>query len=181
MEQQQQQSVPIGRSIDKLFIFTLTSGVILSVGLVTIVVVSVIPHFELIGWFAAGVVIICLCCIAVGVLAFTFSRIGLWKNQRGILRAGDVVVYIDKNGDVRHLSAIHERAKVPLMLPSSSPLEDEVEADTAPMLDEDIADLYKHGQSQESIAALIKTSRHQVRNALIRQGLLEESGKKKRG
>lgn len=178
MNQQEQAQPSIQKPLDRLFIISLTAVVILAIGLVTIVVVSVVPHFGLIGWVASGVVIVCLVCIAIGVVAFTFSRIGLWRNSRNVLHVGDVVVYLDNEGKIHHLSAAHERAKVPHLLLPPPDDDDTVEADSAPMSDEDIADLYQHGQSQESIAKLINTSRHQVREALVRQGLVVDGPKK---
>lgn len=157
---------PTSQPIQRLFIISLTTVVILTLGLVTIVVVSVIPHFSIIGWVATGVVIVCLVCVAIGVIAFTFSRIGLWQNQRNILHVGEVVVLLTSDGKVMHLSAAHERAKVPQIVQALPSGEEEEEL---PMAEVDIIDLYNHGSSERTIAEAAGMSRHQVRKVLDKQ------------
>jgi hypothetical protein len=178
--QQQQPTTSRMPPVQRLFFVSLTAVAILSLGLVTIVVVSVIPHFFIIGWVATGVVIVCLVCIAIGVVAFTFSRVGLWGHQRNIVRSGEVVVYIDGSGQIKHLSAAHERAKIPQLALPSPAGDEENDEDELPMADADVIDLYNHGASERTIAEAAGMSRYQVRKVLDRN-VTPDSSKKKRG
>lgn len=98
--------------MQKMRVVVMAVVVILSSGFCVLIIVSLIPYFSVIGLVATGVVFILLGCIAVLMLSFTWSRMGIWGKRRRLLVAGDIVVYLAPNGELLHLSATHEAAKV---------------------------------------------------------------------
>ena len=98
--------------MQRIYVATVIVVVILATGFCVIVITSLIPYFSVIGLVATGVVMVLLLCLAVLMVSFTWSRMGVWGKQRRLLVVGDVVAYLDRSGDLVHLSAIHEQAKV---------------------------------------------------------------------
>jgi|SRR5450631_2221545 len=98
--------------MQKMRVVAVAVVVILSSGFCVLIIVSLIPYFSVIGKAATVVVFILLGCISTLMVSFTWSRIGVWSHRRHLLIAGDVVAYLAPNGELLHLSATHEAAKV---------------------------------------------------------------------
>jgi predicted membrane channel-forming protein YqfA (hemolysin III family) len=98
--------------MQKTYGVVVTVVVILVTGFCVLIILSLIPYFSVIGLVATGVVFILLACISVLMVSFTWSRMGVWGKQRRLLVAGEIVVYLAPNGELLHLSATHEAAKV---------------------------------------------------------------------
>jgi hypothetical protein len=146
--------------MQRLFLITLAVVVILATGFCVLIIVSLIPFFHVIGFAATAVVFVLLACIATLMVSFTLSRIGIWRHRARTIVAGEIVAYI-QDGQIIHLSAEHEKAKVPLPAPVKElpPPSKKPEVD-----DETVLDLYnKHGVSLHSIAESTGISYHQVR------------------
>ncbi len=145
--------------MQRLFLIAMAAVVILAIGFVTIIVVSILPYFDLIGKVATGVVIVMLACLAALMLSFTWSRIGIWQHRRRTIIAGDIVVYVGRDGELSHLSAMHEQAKVPVTIQAEKALP----APKKPEVDEDtVLELFDHGSSIRSIAAATGLTYYQV-------------------
>jgi len=100
--------------VQKVFIVALVAVIILATGFCVIIITSLIPYFSFIGKMAVVVVGVLLACISLLIMSFTWSRMGVWGNRRRLLVAGDVVAFLTTKGEIVHLSAQHEAAKVPL-------------------------------------------------------------------
>ncbi len=147
--------------MQRLFLIAMAAVVILAIGFVTIIVVSIIPYFSLIGKVATGVVIVMLCCLAALMASFTWSRIGIWGHRRRTIIAGEVVVYLDTDGKIVHLSAMHEQAKVPMSAPEKAlpaPKKPEVDNET-------LSELFERGISLRNIAESTGLKYYQVQKA----------------
>ena len=103
-------------------LFLLALGFIVSLGAAigVLLYVSLIPHFGMIGDVAAGLLIFCLICAAFLMGTFTWSRMGIMLADRRRARAnqylivaGDIAAYLPPSGNLIHLSAMHEAAKIP--------------------------------------------------------------------
>lgn len=108
--------------MQKMRVVVVAVVVILSTGFCVLIIVSLIPYFSVIGLVATGVVFILLACIAMLMVSFTWSRMGVWAHRRRLLVAGEIVVYLAPSGELLHLSATQESAKVVPSLPQSKVL-----------------------------------------------------------
>ncbi len=145
--------------MQRLFLIAMAAVIVLAVGFVTIIVVSIIPYFSLIGKVATGVVIVMLCCLAALMASFTWSRIGIWGHRRRTIIAGEVVAYLDTDGKIVHLSAMHEQAKVPLPAPKELP------APKPPVDSETLNEMFDKGISLRNIAESTGLKYYQVQKA----------------
>ncbi|SRR6266496_528813 len=152
--------------MQKLFLTSMAVVVVLATGFCVIVISSIIPYFPIIGKMAVVVVGVLLFCIAVLLLFFTWSRIGVWGNRRRMLISGDVVVYLRSNGEVVHLSAEHERAKVQLpnvtVKEIAAPKEQKEQKGQQASDDDTVLELYDIGNSQRDIAEKTNLTRYRV-------------------
>ncbi len=148
--------------MQRLFLLGMAAVVILAIGFVTIIVVSILPYFSLIGKVATGVVIVLLCCLAALMASFTWSRIGIWQHRRRTIVAGDIVVYVRSDGEMAHLSAMHEQAKVPVTIQAEkalpAPKKPEVDSET-------LSELFEKGISLRNIAESTGLKYYQVQKA----------------
>lgn len=101
------------RALNRLFIIALATGITLAASLGIFLFISLIPFAGPIGMTAAGVVIIGLCCVGSLMIAFTYTRISSWVIRRRLIAYGEVVAYLERDGNFTHLSAEHEMAKLP--------------------------------------------------------------------
>ena len=124
----------------RLFIIAWTAVVIVFIGLMVMVYVSLIPHFFIIGWIAFIVLCIFLGYAVILGGAITFNQIGIWNNRRRTIVQRDVVAYLKDDGTFEHLSAQHEAAKIPRMLPA--PKDEKLVMD-----DKTIIELYRGGNT----------------------------------
>lgn len=148
---------------EKLFVMFWTAITITAIGVMVILYVSLIPHFHEIGNAATALLFLTLICAGAVLIALTYSFIGivLAKRQREhlmsqVIISGDVVAAI-VDGNVIHLSATHEAAKVPPTLPMPK----EEKLDNTPD-ERTILELYDKGLSLRTIATTLGTTYHQV-------------------
>lgn len=120
----------------------------LSTGFCVFLTITLIPHMTLIGYVAAGTVIVGLVCVSLLMVSFTWSKMGAWGKQRRLLVAGEVVAYLDRSGEFVHLSAIHEQAKVPTQVVKALPAPKESTESSR----ETVMELYDKGISLRTIA-----------------------------
>jgi hypothetical protein len=139
-----------------MWVVTLTiSGILIFIG------ISLAPHFRDIGNVATAVVYIYLGCAAMIGPSFTLFKMYRWYIERNVITRGDVIATVDTRGKiVDHLSAAHEQAKQPYMLPA--PVEEKPEAP-----DETIIELYNDGQvTLEQIAKSLNLSYYKVQSTI---------------
>jgi hypothetical protein len=142
--------------MQRLFLIALAAVIILAIGFCTLIIVSVIPYFAFIGKVATGVVVVLLGCIAVLMISFTWSQIGVWHHRRQTIVAGEVVAYLSNAGEIIHLSAVHEQAKVPPPQVRALP----APKDTADK--ETVLELYDKGIALRTIAESTGLTYYQV-------------------
>jgi phage terminase large subunit-like protein len=142
--------------MQRLTLIALATVIILATGFCALIFVSLVPHFAVIGLVATGVVIVLLCCVAALAVSFTWSQMGVWHHRRHTIVAGEVVAYVEPDGEIVHLSAEHEQAKVPLPAARALP-EPKPAADTDTVLE-----LYDQGNSLRDIVKLTNLSYYQV-------------------
>ncbi len=147
--------------MQRLFLIAMAAVIVLAVGFVTIIVVSILPYFDLIGKVATGVVIVMLACLAALMASFTWSRIGIWQLRRRTIIAGDIVVYIQRDGELSHLSAMHEQAKVPVTIQAEKALP----APKPTVDNETLSELFERGISLRNIAESTGMKYYQVQKA----------------
>jgi hypothetical protein len=88
-------------------------------GVMVLIGISLVPHFRDIGNVASIVVYIYLGCAAAIGPAFTLYKLYRWYIERNVITRGEVVATIDSQGKmIDHLSAAHEQAKIPRLLPA---------------------------------------------------------------
>lgn len=138
----------------RLFIVTLALIVTLAASLGAFLFLSLLPYVGIIGSVAAGTVIVGLACVAALMVSFTLTRIGAWSMRRRLLVAGDVVVYLGRNG-IEHLSAMHEQAKIP------APAQVSVE-EVPEVTDETILELWRKGLSLRTIEQATGAKYHRI-------------------
>lgn len=136
------------------FVFLWTVTIVVS-GTMLFIGISLIPHFGEIGYVATIVVFIFLGYGTIGVGGYLFLKLYQMWVYRNVITSGDVVAYKVGN-DFKHLSAEHERAKVPLMLPGPK---EEVEPETP---EADILLMYKKGMHLRDIATLTGSTYYRV-------------------
>lgn len=150
--------------MQKLFLSSIAVAVVLTFGFCVLIISSLIPFFGIIGQMAVVVVGVMLFCLAVLILFFTWSRIGVWSNRRRMLISGDVVVFLRSDGKIEHLSAEHERAKVQLPAVTvkeiAGPKEQKEQQPTAD--NETVLELFDRGISLRNIAESTGLSYYQV-------------------
>src|SRR5579885_2042041 len=148
--------------MQRLFLIAMAAVIVLAVGFVTIIVVSILPYFDLIGKVATGVVLVMLACLAALMASFTWSRLGVRQLRRRTIIAGDTVVYVQRDGELSHLSAMHEQAKGPVTIQAEKALP----APKKPEVDEDtVVELFERGISLRNIAESTGLKYYQVQKA----------------
>src|SRR5260221_3788054 len=137
--------------VQRIFILALAFVATLGAALGVFLYISLIPHCGIISDVAAGVVITGLVCAALFMVSYTFNHIGIHIAKRRtaelhsrVIIAGEVVAVPLGDGSFVHLSAMHEAAKIPRMLPA--PKNEEVFSD-----DETVIELYNDGMTYETI------------------------------
>src|SRR5258708_39203051 len=138
--------------VQRLFFICLAFMATLGAALGVYLYVSLIPFFHEIGIAMTVLIILCIACVAYMVIVFTIARTGVWMSHRRqaarqerLLIAGDAVVLLAPDGTVlQHLSAVHEAAKIPRMLPA--PKNEEGFSD-----DETVIYLYNTGPTYQTL------------------------------
>jgi hypothetical protein len=106
--------------MNRLFIIFWSVVVIIASGLMVMIYVSLIPHFIQIGIVASIVLYAWMGFGTVAGWAFISLKIYRAFVYRNVISVGEVVAYRNGNGGFDHLSAAHEQAKVPRLLPAPS-------------------------------------------------------------
>ncbi len=117
--------------MQKLFIIAWSAVVVVAIGLMLMLYVSLLPHFQDIGDWFVWVLRLAMVCGSSLMIAFTWFKIKSMHLHSQFVKHGEVVSYIGATQPVV-VSAIHEQAKIPRMLalpaPSDeSPLESDEE------------------------------------------------------
>jgi hypothetical protein len=146
----------------RIFIGFLTFIAILAASLGAFLFVSLIPFFRPIGFVAAAVVMLGLLCVAALMISFTYSRIVHNRLTRRVVAHGEVVAYLDPEGEWYHLSAEHVRAGVPRMLPAPD--------DEEPLVADDktVIEMYRAGTTLQHIVKATGRTYYQVQKAVAR-------------
>jgi hypothetical protein len=97
-----------------ILVWTTTMAV---VGLMVLLYVSLLPHFIDIGDWFVWVLRLAMICGSILMIAFTWFKIKSMHNYSQFTRHGEVVSYIGKT-QPHVVSAIHEQAKIPRLLPA---------------------------------------------------------------
>ena len=105
------------QAAQKLFIIAWSAVVIVFIGLMVLLYVSLIPHFGEIGDWMIWVLRLGMICASSLMVAFTWFKIQSMRHYSRFVRYGEVVSYIGNNKPVV-VSAEHEQAKVPRVLPA---------------------------------------------------------------
>ena len=134
----------------KLFILALAAVVVVFIGLMAMFYASLIPHFQEIGDWAVWVAKLILVCISALALAATIFKIVSMYHESLVVQRNDVVLYHGRKKPYV-VSADHEAAKIPRMLPAPK---DEEPQTTMP--DETIIELYREGNTLEGIMSIAK-------------------------
>lgn len=139
------------RPVQRIFLISLAFVATLGAALGSFLFISLIPYFSIVGKATVSLVIIGLCCVAAILITFTYTRIDIFfarlKSERlraRLLVSGDVVVLVHTDGRYDHLSALHEAAKIPRMLPA--PQHEEAVSD-----DTTVIEFYNDGMTLETI------------------------------
>jgi len=144
--------------MNRLFLIFWSAVVIVLIGLMAMLYVSLIPHFGQIG----NVAFVVLCVfMTYGVIIGgfgTYHLINTWSRDRRVIQRGEVVAYLDSGNGFTHLSAMHEAAKIPRMLPAPKD-------ETFPPDERDIIQMYNDGQvTLETIADTLGLKYHRVQS-----------------
>ncbi|SRR5260221_3911835 len=105
------------QAAQKVFLIGWSAVVIVMIALMVLLYTSLLPHFADIGdWFVwlVRVGVVCACCLMV---AFTWFKIVSMHHNSKFVQRGEVVSYLGKNKPTV-VSAEHEQAKVPRLLPA---------------------------------------------------------------
>lgn len=147
------------QAVQRLFIVTLAICVTLAASLGTLLFVSLIPFFPMIGKVSMAVLIIALTCVSILMLTFTYSQAGIMLSRRSqarvnerVIIAGDVVIIPQGDGTYFHASALHEQAKI--APPVAPPVV--VEGD-ASVSDDTILELHSKGLSLRDIEKVLSS------------------------
>src|SRR5260221_6212959 len=135
----------------KLFIIALAAVVVVFIGLMAIVYASLIPHFKEIGDWAVWLLRLLMVCVGSFAVAFTVFKILSMYYESKFVQRGDVVSYLGRKKPYV-VSAEHEAAKIPRMLPAPK---DEEPQTTMP--DDTIVELYRDGNTLEGIMNIAKS------------------------
>lgn len=147
------------QATQKIFIGFIAFCAMLGAALGTLLYVSLIPHFGIIGDVATGVLIFALGCVAALLGAFTWHKIGTWFLNRNVIAVGDYLVYRDpKTGLFTHLSGIHHQMALPPQVVQALPSPD-------PRWDA-VLELRKTGKGMHAIAKELKVPYNRVRTFL---------------
>lgn len=98
--------------MQKAYLIAVITVIVLATGFCVLIITSLIPYYGFIGIAATGVVVVLLLCISVLMVAFTRRCLGVWDLRRRTLIAGEVIAYLTPTGELLHLSATQEAAKV---------------------------------------------------------------------
>lgn len=135
----------------RLFIIGWSVVVILVTTLGVIVVTSLIPYFDIVGKMVVAVLGVFLICCCVLLISFTRSRVSIWHNQERLIKAGDVVAWINNNGILENLTAQNYAAQIaPNVTVRQIAPPAQVEQDTSSD-EETVRDLIMGGTSLKSI------------------------------
>lgn len=145
--------------------------------LAAILYVSLIPYFNLLGKIALGILIVLAVCAIIFALVFTYTRSATMiynmkqarLNSNVVERAG-IVVWIQPNGSYYHLSAEHERAKVPQQTLLDTPEEIPAIEAHKDYTAEDIIAFHHEGMSERAIAEKVKMSKTSIHNVIKQYG-----------
>lgn len=149
--------------MQRLFFLALAFVISLGAAIGIFLYVSLVPYFSVIGKFAAGLLIFCLICVACLAGTFTYAHMGIMlakrrqaRNNQYMLAYGEVVAYFPPGGNLIHLSAMHEAAKIPPQVVNALPLpEPETDKET-------ILELYDKGLSIRDISKTLGITYYQV-------------------
>ena len=134
----------------KLFIIALAAVVVVFIGIMAIAYASLFPHFKEIGDWMVWLVRLLMVCAGCFAVAFTVFKIVSMYYESLVVQRGDVVMHHGRNKPYV-VSADHEAAKIPRMLPAPK---DEEPQTTMP--DETIVELYRDGNTLEGIMNIAK-------------------------
>ncbi len=133
--------------MNRLFLIFWSAVVIILIGLMVMLYTSLLPHFVQIGnvatwvlyaWMGFGT--------AAGWVLISLKIYRTWV-YRNVVAVGEVVAYRNGDGQFEHLSARHEQAKVPRLLPAPKD-EPPLEGD-----EQTVLEMYNDGQmTLEAIA-----------------------------
>ncbi len=146
---------PINRILIGFIAFCATLGAALGIFLY----ISLLPHITLIGWIVAALVALGLGCTGALMFTFTLHKIARWRIHRNVIAVGEYLVYRDPDtGKFEHLSAEHERAKVPqipqVTVTEEGPLPSEAYV---------ILDMHRQGIGYKKIAEATRWTEYKVR------------------
>lgn len=137
--------------MNRLFLIAWSAVVIVVIALMVLLYVSLLPHFGEIGDTMIWLLRLAIACAAVLLVTGTYSLVGrlISKRRRDqlherVIIAGEVSVYVMPTGELVPISAIHEQAKIPRMLPAPK---DEV----IPSDDDTVIELYSKGLTYQTI------------------------------
>jgi hypothetical protein len=105
------------QATQKLFLIAWSAVVIIVIALMVLLYTSLLPHFTEIGDWLVWVVRLGMVCASCLMVAFTWFKIISMHHYSQFVRHGEVVSYIGKNKPTV-VSAEHEQAKVPRLLPA---------------------------------------------------------------
>src|SRR5260221_2859707 len=103
--------------MQRLFIIAWSAVVIVAIGLMVLLYTSLVPNFADIGDWFVWLVRIGVVCGGSLMVAFTWFKIQSMRHYSRFVRHGEVVSYIGPNKPTV-VSAEHEQAKIPRLLPA---------------------------------------------------------------
>lgn len=125
----------------KLFIIAWSAVVVVFIGIMAMFYASLIPHFKEIGDWAVWLFRLGIVCAGVFAVAFTGIKIrSMWIESQFVQR-NETVSYIGKRKPYV-VSADHEAAKIPRLLPAPSDEEPPFKPD-----EQDLINIYNNGDS----------------------------------
>ncbi len=142
-------------------IATVTGGIIASI-LGVIFFLSLWPYFPIIGKLLIGLLAVLIGCAAFLTVTWTYHRIALMTiHRRNHVIAVDGVVVLIRNGEIQHLSAQHEAAKVKQIEGPKVTIKEVSEEEDDPS-DLEILSLAEKGVSGRQIEKRLGLSHHKV-------------------
>ncbi len=148
--------------MQRLYILALGFVVTLGGALGILMYVSLIPFIHYVGIAVLGLLGLGAGCVSLLMAAYTYSQVGVMLARRKqarycerVIVAGDVVAYLTDQGQLMHLSAEHERAK---LLPDQTMVVGAAAAQDDAALKKDVVQLYLSGNSLREIAAMLGIS-----------------------
>jgi len=151
------------QATQKIFIGFIAFCATLGAAIGILIYVSMVPFHDIIGKFAAGLLITALVCAAVLCAVFTYAEAGILLARRRRARRhdrlvvhGDVAAYLLPDGKTfEHLSAQHEQAKIPAQVVPALPSPD-IRWDA-------VLDLRKNKHGMHAIADMTQIPYNKVR------------------